>query len=110
MGNSIKNAFQINQDNSVFIDLDDLQSGNNDYEFLINDTHYCDPTLPNVNIDGKAINSLSLWTDPRNPFISMSSKVQMKLNWKIQIIGNWSDGSDNIINCQVCNCFIEQVI
>jgi len=82
------------------IELEDLQAGNNDFVFLINDTPYCDPSLPNVNIDGKVINSISIGTDPRNTYISMSSNVKMNLTWKVQIVGNWSETVKNVIDCQ----------
>ena len=83
------------------IELEDLQAGNNDFVFLINETPYCDPSLPNVNIDGKVINSISIGTDPRNTYISMSSNVKMNLTWKVQIVGNWSETVKNVIDCQV---------
>ena len=54
-----------------------------------------------MSIDGKVINSICVGTDPRNPYISMSSEVQMNLTWKVQIVGNWSETFDHVIDCQV---------
>ena len=93
--------YQISEGGSISLELEDLKPGPNDFDFSINGTKFADPSLPTVMNDQLVSNTFMLYTDPRCQFVSMSSKLQMELHWKVQLIGNWSEELGNIIDCKV---------
>lgn len=93
--------YQITEGGTISLELEDLKPGSNDFDFSINDTKFADPSLPTVMNDQLFSNTFMLYTDPRCQLVSMSSKLQMELHWKVQLIGNWSEELGNTIDCKV---------
>ena len=78
-----------------------MRPGNNKFVFQINGTDYCDQSLPIVHQGGQQNNNISLWSDCHSPIMSLSSKVQISMNWKVQLVGNWSTEYENVLDCKV---------
>ena len=93
--------YQITDEGTISIELEDLKPGSNDFDFSINGTTFADPSLPTVMNDQLFSNTFMLYTDPRCQVVSMSSKLRMELHWKVQLIGNWSEELGNTIDCKV---------
>merc|ERR1711934_908769 len=94
------NLLIVTQGGSISLEIEDLRPGANDFDFSINDTKFYDPALPTVMNEKLLCNTFLLYTDPRCPFVSLSSNLQMELHWKVQLIGNWSEELGNTIDCK----------
>merc|ERR1719186_269296 len=94
---------EINSDGDLFLDLCNIKPGSYKYKFLINETSFCDETLPFEQNYFGSTNVFIVWSNNFDPVKAkrVTINAQITLPWKIKIIGNWSK-EQKIIECQVC--------
>lgn len=94
----------------MILDLPNIRPGSYKYKFLINETSFCDGSLPfEETLDGNT-NVFTMWSNQFSPAntetvkinakVTLPLEVQMVIPWKVQIVGRWSEELQ-LIDCQV---------
>ena len=93
---------QIDDEGCFSVELDDLKSGNNNFRYKINGTNYCDSSIPIISLNGETFNTISVFASTTSPIMSLSSKVNIGMTFKVTLVGNWSEEFGNVaVDCKV---------
>jgi len=88
---------EIDDEGCFSAELDDLKSGNNNFRFKINGTNYCDSSIPIISLNGETFNTISVFASTTSPIMSLSSKVNIGMTFKVTLVGNWSEEFGNVV-------------
>eukprot|EP00092_Neocalanus_flemingeri_P076413 GFUD01094776.1.p1 GENE.GFUD01094776.1~~GFUD01094776.1.p1 ORF type:complete len:643 (-),score=181.87 GFUD01094776.1:41-1684(-) len=94
---------EINSNGDLILDLQNINPGSYKYKFLINQTSFCDETLPFEQNYFGSTNVFIMWSNNFTPAKAKSVTInaQITLPWKVQIVGSWS-AEPKTIDCKVC--------